>query len=149
MVSMIGNDLYSCVLGSRILGGYASKGGMPFWKYIANRLLTFVENILTGAKLSEYHTGYRAFSRRLLEQLPLEANSDDFVFDNQMLTQILWHGYTIAEISCPTRYFPEASSTNFLQSLKYGFGCLWTAAIYRLAKMNLVKSKLFPKESTY
>lgn len=145
MASMIGNGLYSCVLGSRILGGYASKGGMPIWKYIANRFLTFAENILTGAKLSEYHTGYRAFSRQLLEQLPFEINSDDFVFDNQMLVQILWRGYTIAEVSCPTKYFPEASSINFRRSLKYGLGCLWTALIFRLAKMNLVKSKLFPE----
>jgi len=144
MASMIGSDLYCCVLGSRILGGYALKGKMPIWKYIANRFLTFSENIFTGAKLSEYHTGYRAFSRKLLEQLPLEANSDDFVFDNQMLVQILWFGHTIAEVSCPTRYFPKASSINFRRSIKYGFGCLWTALIFRLAKMNLVKSKLFP-----
>ena len=117
---------------------------MPFWKYIANRLLTFVENIFTGAKLSEYHTGYRAFSRRLLEKLPLEQNSDDFVFDNQMLTQILWLGYQIAEVSCPTRYFAQASSINFHRSIKYGFGCLRTALTFRLARMNLLKSKLFP-----
>ena len=145
MASMIGSDLYCCVLGSRILGGYALKGKMPIWKYIANRFLSLVENIFTGAKLSEYHTGYRAFSRKLLEQLPLEANSDDFVFDNQMLVQILWFGHTIAEVSCPTRYFPEASSINFRRSIKYGFGCLWTALTFRLAKMNLVKSKLFPR----
>ena len=145
MASMIGSDLYCCVLGSRILGGYALKGKMPIWKYIANRFLTFSENIFTGAKLSEYHTGYRAFSRKLLEQLPFEANSDDFVFDNQMLVQILWFGHTIAEVSCPTRYFPEASSINFRRSIKYGFGCLWTALTFRLAKMNLVKSKLFPR----
>ena len=144
MASMIGNGLYPCVLGSRILGGYALKGGMPFWKYIANRFLTFVENILTGAKLSEYHTGYRAFSRKLLERLPLQVDSDDFVFDNQMLAQILWYGHTIAEVSCPTKYFTEASSINFQRSLKYGFGCLWTALTFRLAKMNLIKSKLFP-----
>ena len=144
MASMIGSGLYCCVLGSRILGGYALKGKMPIWKYIANRFLTFSENIFTGAKLSEYHTGYRAFSRKLLEQLPLEANSDDFVFDNQMLVQILWFGHTIAEVSCPTRYFPEASSINFRRSIKYGFGCLWTALTFRLAKMNLVKSKLSP-----
>ncbi len=144
MASMIGNDLYTCVLGSRILGGYALKGKMPLWKYIANRFLTFAENILTGAKLSEYHTGYRAFSRKLLEQLPLEANSDDFVFDNQMLAQILWFGHTIAEVSCPTRYFSEASSINFWHSIKYGFGCLWTALKFRLAKWNLIKSNLFP-----
>jgi glycosyltransferase involved in cell wall biosynthesis len=147
MASMIGNDLYPCVLGSRILGGYALKGKMPLWRYIANRFLTFAENVLTGAKLSEYHTGYRAFSRRLLEQLPLEANSDDFVFDNQMLLQILWFGHTIAEVSCPTRYFCGASSINFRRSIKYGFGCLWTAFEFRLAKMNLVRAKLFPAPS--
>ncbi len=145
MASLIGNQLYHCVLGSRILGGYAHKGGMPWWKYISNRFLTLAENILTGAKLSEYHTGYRAFSRRLLEKLPIENNSDDFVFDNQMLAQILWAGYTIAEVSCPTKYFPEASSINFRRSTKYGFGCLWTAIAFRLARMNLVRSKLFPK----
>ncbi|RLB93555.1 MAG: glycosyltransferase family 2 protein, partial [Deltaproteobacteria bacterium] len=108
MAAMIGSGLYHCVLGSRILGGYALQGGMPMWKYVANRLLTAVENLLTRAKLSEYHTGYRAFSRELLQRLPLEANSDDFVFDNQMLAQILWLGYTVAEVSCPTRYFAEA-----------------------------------------
>ncbi len=144
MTSMIANGLYHCVLGSRILGGYALKGGMPWWKYISNRLLTLVENIMTGAKLSEYHTGYRAFSRQLLEKLPWGKNSDDFVFDNQMLAQILWFGYQIAEVSCPTKYFAEASSINFQRSLKYGFGCLITAVKYRLAKMNLVKSRLFP-----
>jgi uncharacterized radical SAM superfamily protein len=141
---MIGNGLYPCVLGSRILGGYALKGDMPVWKYVANRLLTCAENALTGAKLSEYHTGYRAFSRRLIEQLPIDANSDDFVFDNQMLCQILWLGYTIAEVSCPTKYFSEASSINFSRSLKYGLGCLCTGLKFRLAKMNLLKSKLFP-----
>jgi glycosyltransferase involved in cell wall biosynthesis len=145
MASMIGNGLYSCVTGSRILGGYALKGGMPLWKYIANRFLTFVENILLGAKLSEYHTGYRAFSREVLQRLPVEANSDDFVFDNQMLAQILWCGYTIAEVSCPTKYFPEASSINLSRSIKYGFGCLSTALTFRLAKMKLVDSKLFPR----
>ncbi len=144
MASMIGNDLYHCVLGSRILGGYALKGKMPLWKYVANRFLTFAENVLIGAKLSEYHTGYRAFSRRLLEQLSLEAASDDFVFDNQMLAQILWFGYTIAEVSCPTKYFSESSSINFQRSVKYGFGCLWTALTFRLAKMNIIKSNLFP-----
>ncbi len=145
MTSMIGNGLYHCVLGSRILGGYALKGGMPWWKYISNRFLTLAENLLTGAKLSEYHTGYRAFSRELLERISLEENSDDFVFDNQMLAQILWSDYHIAEVSCPTKYFAEASSINLQRSLKYGFGCLWTALTYRLAKMNLLKSKLFPK----
>ncbi len=144
MASMIGNGLYHCVLGSRILGGYALKGGMPVWKYIANRFLTFVENVLIGAKLSEYHTGFRAFSRELLERLPLEVNSDDFVFDNQMLAQIVWSGYTIAEVSCPTKYFPDASSINLFRSIKYGLGCLFTAVIFRLAKLKIVSSKLFP-----
>ncbi len=146
MASMIGNGLYHCVLGSRILGGYALKGGMPVWKYIANRFLTFIENILLKAKLSEYHTGYRAFSRELLERLPLKENSDDFVFDNQMLAQILWLGYTVAEVSCPTKYFAEASSINLLRSIKYGFGCLNTAMKFRLAKLNFITCKLFPEK---
>ena len=146
MASMIESGLYPCVLGSRILGGYALEGGMPVWKYAANRFLTFVENILLGAKLSEYHTGYRAFSRKLLQQLPLENNSDDFVFDNQMLAQIIWYGNTIAEISCPTKYFAEASSINFSRSVKYGFGCLLTALKFRLAKIRIITSKLFPKK---
>ena len=124
MVSLIANGLYHCVLGSRILGGYALQGGMPLWRYIPNRLLTFIENIFIGAKLSEYHSGYRAFSRQVLEQLPIHANSDDFIFDNQMLTQVLWYGYTVAEISCPTNYSPDASSIGFFRSLKYGWGCL-------------------------
>lgn len=144
MASMIANGLYHCVLGSRILGGCALAGNMPFYKYVSNRFLTLAENMLTGAKLSEYHTGYRAFSRQLLERLPLDGNSDDFIFDNQMLTQILWFGYTIAEVSCPTKYFPEASSINFVRSTKYGLGCLWTGLVFRLAKMNLIKSSLFP-----
>lgn len=143
MVLMIGSGLYHCVLGSRILGGYALKGGMPLWKYIANRFLTLVENIILQAKLSEYHTGYRAFSRELLERLPLEANSDDFVFDNQILVQILWLGYTVAEISCPTKYFAEASSINFWRSVKYAMGCLITALSFRLAKWKMLKPKLF------
>ena len=143
MASMIGNHLYSCVLGSRILGGYALKGGMPKWKYVANRFLTLVENILTGAKLSEYHTGYRAFSRELLEKIDLSYNSDDFVFDNQMLVQILWADYTIAEVSCPTLYFEEASSINFSRSVKYGLGCLLTALKFRLAKIGLLPSRIF------
>ncbi len=143
MASMIGNGLYHCVLGSRILGGYALEGGMPVWKYIANRFLTLVENIFLGAKLSEYHTGFRAFSRKILERLPIENNSDDFVFDNQMLAQIIWSGYTIAEISCPTKYFAEASSINLYRSIKYGFGCLRTALIFRLVKMRIITSKLF------
>ncbi len=136
MASMIGNGLYHCVLGSRILGGYALKGGMPIWKYVANRSLTLIENSLLGAKLSEYHTGYRAFSRHLLEQLPLNANSDDFVFDNQMLAQILWFGYTVAEVSCPTKYFAEASSINLWRSIKYGLGCLLTSLTFSLARIG-------------
>jgi len=144
MASMIGNGLYHCVLGSRILGGYALKGGMPVWKYIANRFLTCVENVLISAKLSEYHTGYRAFSRELLKRLPLDDNSDDFVFDNQMLAQIVWLDYTIAEVSCPTSYFAEASSISLRRSIKYGFGCLNTALKFRLAKMNFITSRLFP-----
>jgi glycosyltransferase involved in cell wall biosynthesis len=145
MASIISNGLHPCVLGSRILGGYALQGGMPFWKYVANRFLTAAENILLGAKLSEYHTGYRAFSREILQRLPLDRNSDDFVFDNQMLAQIIWFGYTIGEVSCPTSYFAEASSINFKRSVKYGFGCLSTACEFRLAKDNLVKSKIFPR----
>lgn len=146
MVTLIESDLYHCVLGSRILGGYALKSGMPLWKYIANRLLTFVENILIGAKLSEYHTGYRAFSRELLEKIPIESSSDDFVFDNQMLTQIIWFQYKVGEISCPTRYFPEASSINLTRSIKYGIECLQTAFLFRLTKMNLFNSSLFPQK---
>jgi glycosyltransferase involved in cell wall biosynthesis len=145
MVSIIGNGLHPCVLGSRILGNYALKGGMPSWKYVANRFLTLAENILLGAKLSEYHTGYRAFSRELLETVSTDANSDDFVFDNQMLAQIFWYGYTIGEVSCPTKYFKEASSINFSRSLKYGIGCLSTALTFRLCKWGLRRSPLFPK----
>ena len=145
MVSIIGNDLHPCVLGSRILGGYSLAGGMPVWKYIANRFLTAAENILIGAKLSEYHTGYRAFSREIMEKIDVSKNSDDFVFDNQMLAQIFWHGFTIAEVSCPTKYFAEASSINFRRSVKYGFGCLSTGLKFRLAKMGLLRSELFPQ----
>jgi glycosyltransferase involved in cell wall biosynthesis len=144
MTSMIGNGMYHCVIGSRILGGGARKGGMPFWRYFSNRALTFVENMLLGAKLSEYHTGYRAFSAELLRALPLDANSDDFVFDNQMLAQIIWMGYVVAEISCPTRYFAEASSINFSRSVKYGLGCLATAAECSLARLGLMNTRRFP-----
>jgi glycosyltransferase involved in cell wall biosynthesis len=144
LVSLIGNGVHPCVLGSRILGGYALRGGMPLWKYIANRCLTLAENILLDAKLSEYHTGYRAFSREVLERIHLADNSDDFVFDNQMLAQILWNGFTIGEVSCPTKYFPEASSINLRRSIKYGFGCLSTGLRYRLAKWGVLGSKLFP-----
>ncbi|MCW5198259.1 glycosyltransferase family 2 protein [Desulfobulbus sp. F3] len=143
MVSLIGNRLYSCVLGSRILGGYALRDGMPLWKYAANRFLTLIENILMQAKLSEYHTGYRAFSKDLLECIDLTKNSDDFVFDNQMLAQILWKGFTIAEITCPTKYFPEASSINFSRSVRYGIGCITTAIQFRLAKIGLIDCPAF------
>ncbi len=146
MVSMIGSGLYHCVLGSRILGGYALKGGMPLWRYVSNRALTFAGNILMGAKLSEYHTGYRAFSREVLERIPFMENSDDFVFDNQMLAQIIWYGYTIAEISCPTSYAEEASSINFLRSIRYGFGCLDTAIRFRLGRMGLHEDRIFPQQ---
>jgi len=145
MTSLIGNGLYHCVLGSRILGGHARKGGMPAWKYVANRALTFAENLLLEAKLSEYHTGYRAFSRELLLRLPIGENSDDFVFDNQMLAQALWFGYVIAEVSCPTKYFAEASSINFRRSVTYGFGCLRTAIEYRLARYGFVELPRFPR----
>ncbi|MBD3392468.1 MAG: glycosyltransferase [Chitinivibrionales bacterium] len=144
MTSMIGNGLYHCVLGSRILGGYALKGGMPVYKYIANRFLTLAGNVLMEAKLSEFHTGYRAFSRELLEVIPFRLNSNDFVFDNQMLAQILWCGYTIAEVSCPTKYFAEASSINFVRSLRYGAGCLRTALDFRLAKMGKKNIRILP-----
>ncbi len=146
MVALIGNGLYHCVIGSRILGGYALKGGMPVWKYISNRLLTLVQNCFWGVKLSEYHSGYRAYSRTLLEQLPLDENSDDFVFDNQVLAEIIWQNYIIAEISCPTRYFAEASSISFARSVSYGLGCLSTTCSYLLAKFHLRDSKLFKRE---
>jgi glycosyltransferase involved in cell wall biosynthesis len=144
MAAMIASGHYHCVLASRILGGRALAQGMPWWRYVANRFLTLVENLLTGAKLSEYHTGYRAFSGELLRILPLDANSNDFVFDNQMLMQILWAGHILAEISCPTRYFSEASSINFGRSVQYGLGCLSTAAGYRLARLGLVRSARYP-----
>ena len=144
MASIIANGLHPCVLGSRILGGYALKGGMPLWKYVSNRVLTLLENLLLGAKLSEYHTGYRAFSREILQRINLVSNSDDFVFDNQMLAQILWHGFSIAEVSCPTKYFPEASSINLRRSIRYGFGCVATSLTFRLAKSGMLRSKLFP-----
>jgi len=145
MVSIIANGVHPCVLGSRILGGYALKGGMPVWKYISNRILTLIENVLLGAKLSEYHSGYRAFARPVLETVRWQDNSDDFVFDNQMLAQILWHGFTVGEVSCPTRYFAEASSINFRRSVRYGFGCLAVGLAFRLAKWGMGSSKLFPK----
>jgi glycosyltransferase involved in cell wall biosynthesis len=145
MACLIGNGLYHCVLGSRILGGHAVRSGMPLWRYVSNRFLTLFENLLMGAKLSEYHTGYRAFSRELIERLPLDRNSDDFVFDNQMLAQILWLGYTIGEVSCPARYAEEASSINFRRSVIYGVGCLATAVLFRLARWGIVRPQIFPR----
>ena len=146
MAGMVASGHFDCVLGSRILGVGALKGGMPLWKYVANRTLTAIENLLLGYKLAEYHTGYRAFSRRLLEALPLEENSEDFVFDNQMLAQALWFEFDIGEVSCPTRYFAEASSINFRRSVKYGFGVLATAIQYRLAALRLVRPRRFSDE---
>jgi glycosyltransferase involved in cell wall biosynthesis len=137
MAGMVASGHFDCVLGSRILGVGARKGGMPLYKYVANRFLTAFENLLLNYKLAEYHTGYRAFSRRLLEHLPLEENSDDFVFDNQMLAQAIWFGFDIGEVTCPTRYFTEASSINFRRSVQYGFGVLGTALQYRLARWGL------------
>ncbi|MEO7247213.1 MAG: glycosyltransferase family 2 protein [Novosphingobium sp.] len=145
MASMISSDQFDVVLGSRILGTGALQGGMPLYKYIANRFLTLAQNMLMGQKVSEYHTGYRAWSRKLLESLPLDACSDDFVFDNQMLAQAAWFGFRIGEISCPTKYFEEASSINFRRSVIYGLGVLKTSLTFRLAKMGLTKPALFQK----
>jgi glycosyltransferase involved in cell wall biosynthesis len=144
LASMIAFGVYDVVLASRILGKGALQGGMPLYKYVSNRALTFIENLLLGQKLSEYHTGYRAFSRDVLIKLPLDGNSDDFVFDNQMLAQISWYGFTIGEVSCPARYIPEASSINFSRSVTYGLGVVRTAFSYRLAKMGLYSSTIFP-----
>lgn len=140
---IIANGLYPVVLASRILGKGALKGGMPLYKYIANRVLTLVQNWLVGQKLSEYHTGYRAFSAEVLRDLNLEANSDDFVFDNQMLSQIIFKGYEIGEVTCPTKYFEEASSINFRRSSIYGIGVLVTSAKHRLQKMGLAKYDIY------
>ncbi len=145
MASMVVSGHYDLVLGSRILGGQALKGGMPRYKYIANRFLTFAENLALGVKLSEYHTGYRAFSRRVLETLPLEANSDDFVFDNEMLAQAVYFGFRIGEISCPTKYFEDASSINFRRSVKYGFGVLETSLKFLMQKWGITRSPIFKK----
>jgi glycosyltransferase involved in cell wall biosynthesis len=140
---MIASGEYDMVLASRILGRGALKGGMPIWKYIANRFLTAFENMFVDVKLSEYHTGYRAFTREVLETLPLQENSDDFVFDNQMIAQAVAFGFNLGEISCPTRYMPEASSINFQRSVKYGFGVLGTSLSYRLHKWDIKRSPVF------
>ena len=143
MCYLIANDVYHVVLGSRILGKGALKGGMPIYKYIANRILTLTQNILMGQKLSEYHTGYRAFSAEVLHKIPYETNSDDFIFDNQMLAQICYAGYEIAEVTCPTKYFDEASSINFQRSSIYGIGVLLTSLKYFFNKAGFLKSSLF------
>ena len=143
MSYLIANDVYPVVLGSRILGNGALKGGMPLYKYVFNRMLTLTQNILMGQKLSEYHTGYRAFSSRAIKAINYNANSDDFVFDNQMLAQLFYAGFEIAEITCPTKYFPEASSINFKRSTKYGLGVLKTSLFYFLNKRGLVTSDIF------
>lgn len=143
MAGMIASGVYDVVLASRIIGGKAREGGMPLYKYFANRFLTLFQNFLLGAKLSEYHSGYRAFSSTVLASVPLLMNSDDFVFDNEMLAQVLYFGFRTGEISCPTHYFPEASSINFFRSIKYGFGVLWTSVRFRLSKWGLVRFQIF------
>ena len=143
MVSMIAEGLFDVVIASRILGNKAMTGGMPVYKYISNRFLTLIENMIIQEKVSEYHTGYRAFSKEVLETIPLLENSDDFVFDNQMMAQIFYFGFQVGEVSCPAKYFPEASSINALRSFTYGIGCLQTATQYFLAKRGLKKKSIF------
>jgi len=145
MASMIAFDVYDVVLGSRILGGGALKGGMPVYKYLANRFLTAFENMMLGSKLSEFHTGYRAFSKQVLETLPLNNNSDNFVFDNEMLAQIIYSRYRVGEVSCPTRYFKDASSINLTDGVVYGLGVLITAFKFRLQKLGVTQSRLFSR----
>jgi len=143
MVSIIGQDLYPVVFGSRILGKGALKGGMPMYKYLANRFLTFFQNVLMDQKLSEYHTGYRAFSGKVLQSLNLSENSDDFIFDNQMIAQIFYNGFEIGEVTCPTKYFEEASSINFSRSVTYGLGVLKVSLLYFFAKQGIFKDRIF------
>jgi glycosyltransferase involved in cell wall biosynthesis len=143
MISIIGNEVYPVVLGSRILGNGALKGGMPLYKYLFNRMLTLFQNILVKQKLSEYHTGYRAFSKEVIQSINIKANSDDFVFDNQMLSQIIYKGFDIGEITCPTKYFKEASSINFKRSVVYGLGCLKVSLTHRLCKMGIMNSPMY------
>ena len=147
MAAMVASDVYDVVIGSRILGNTAIAGGMPRYKYFFNRVLTALENLLAGSKLSEFHSGYRAFSRGVLETLPLAANSDDFVFDNQMLVQALAFDMHIGEVSCPTRYFPEASQISFARSLRYGLGVLKTSIVFRLWKWKLAKPRFLSAEA--
>ena len=148
LAGMIASGHYDVALGSRILGVGALKGGMPRYKYVSNRFLTAVQNLLLGYKLSEYHTGFRAFSRQVLESLPLEENSDDFLFDNETLAQAIYFNYQIGEISCPTKYFAEASSISFKRSVKYGLGVLWTSLKFRMQKMGLGTFRIFDLERT-
>ncbi|MDC3209801.1 glycosyltransferase family 2 protein [Chitinophagales bacterium] len=143
MVNLIAQDLYPVVLGSRILGKGALRGGMPCYKYIANRLLTFIQNVLIGQKLSEYHTGYRAFSKDALKAINFNDNSDDFIFDNQMLAQLVYKDFEIAEVTCPTKYFEEASSINFKRSAVYGLGCMLVSIKFRLNKWGIIKLAMF------
>jgi glycosyltransferase involved in cell wall biosynthesis len=143
MAGMVASGVYDVVLGSRIIGGGALKGGMPYYKYVSNRLLTAFQNLFLGAKLSEYHTGFRAFSREVVTKLPLSENSDGFVFDNEMLAQCLYFGFRIGELSCPTKYFAEASSVNFRGSVRYGIGVLATTLKYVFQKLGLVRLRLF------
>lgn len=143
MVSIMEQDLYPVVLGSRILGNGALRGGMPWYKYVANRILTLFQNIMVGQKLSEYHTGYRAFTKEVLTSINYNINSDDFIFDNQMLAQIIYKNFEIAEITCPTKYFDEASSINLKRSAEYGLGCIWVSLKFRLNKMKILKTKMF------
>ncbi len=144
MVGMIVNGLYPCVLGSRILGKGARSGGMPLWRYIANRFLTAFENFMLKSHITEFHTGYRAFSRELLNSLKIEHFSNGFLFDNEILAQIVWQDHPVGEVSCPTKYFPEASSISFWNSVGYGFGVIKISIKYRLAKMRIIRSSLFP-----
>ena len=147
MASLIANDVYQCVLGARTLGKGALHGGMPLYKYVFNRALTFFENVMLRQKLAEYHTGYRAFSREILQRINYEINNEDFVFDNEMLSQIIYHGYEIAEITCPTRYFEEASSINFKRSVVYGLGVLRVSIVYRLCKLGVMKREMYNPRS--
>ena len=148
MAAMIASGEFDVVLGSRIVTGEAVSGGMPRYKYVANRFLTLVQNMLLHIKLSEYHTGFRAFSREVIVSLPLEGNSDDFVFDNQMISQAVYYGFRVGELSCPTRYFADASSINFMRSVKYGLGVLWTSALFRLGKWGITEPRIFPAKNS-
>lgn len=142
LASIVAYEVYPCALGSRILGGQAFSGGMPWWRYVSNRLLTLFQNVVLNAKLSEYHTGYRAFSRQILEEAPLEAFDDDFIFDNQMLVWILGRGFGIGEVTCPTKYFAEASSISFTRSVRYGLGCLWVAVAHRCSRRAVTRRQV-------